>query len=87
MMVKPTLDDLSKSAENRYALVQGIVKRTVVLSGEKNGIIPDVIPPMNAVKQALEDIASGIIKIETGAAEKKKRSKREKTKEKEKEKE
>lgn len=81
MMVKPTLDDLNKNAENRYALVQGIVKRTVALTGEKNGMIPDVIPPMNAMKQALEDIASGIIKIETGEAEKKKRSKREKEKE------
>lgn len=73
MMVKPTLDDLGKNVENRYALVQGIVKRTMVLSGEKNGIIPDVIPPMNAVKQAIEDIASGVIKVETGEPEKKKR--------------
>lgn len=74
-MVNPALDDLMKSAENRYALVQGIVKRAVALSGEKNGIIPDVIPPMNAVKQALEDIAAGEIDIEVPQAEKKRKKK------------
>lgn len=72
-MIKPTLDELILCAENRYALVQGIVKRTMVLSGEKNGIIPDVIPPMNAVKQALEDIGSGVVKIEVPQTEKKKK--------------
>lgn len=72
-MVKPALDELMKSAENRYALVQGIVKRAMALSGEKNGIIPDVIPPMNAVKQALEDISAGEVKIDVPQPDKKKK--------------
>lgn len=65
-MIKPSLEELLEHVESKYALVMAAAKRARQL---KEGSLPLVdIDSTNPVSIALEEIATGKIRIEEPAA-------------------
>ncbi|GEM_PF-2350878 len=63
-LTNPTLESLLARVDNKFALINGVAKRAQQL---KEGALPMVdIASGNPVSMALEEIAAGRVRLETG---------------------